>query len=314
MSPSYGHLPDLKRNVAAFAAYSAPSTHLLPNIVDLRPHMPVVRNQGHLSSCTAYSITASYMYLCNRRGESFFLASPLFVYYVERAIRASKRSLSSLLHSPFELRTSPCKDSGAMISTSVAAIMLAGVPSLSIYSGDYCTPPSSLAWEEASKRRALFAYPILEKHPLHAIKHALSSGYCVNFAMHIYASYERTPLTGFVTPKSGKSMGFHALVLCGYDETHFTLQNSWGSGWGDKGYANIPYQSLLDLGSEFWVVTDVEVPSKRMQDCADVEVPSKRMQDCARPEVVVAVLLSILTAVLLLVGGTTSAQYTPRSA
>ena len=40
-------------------------------------------------------------------------------------------------------------------------------------------------------------------------------------------------------------MGGHAFLLAGYNEVGFLVQNSWGTRWGHKGYATLPYADWL---------------------------------------------------------------------
>jgi C1A family cysteine protease len=46
--------------------------------------------------------------------------------------------------------------------------------------------------------------------------------------------------------------GLHAVVAVGYDDSRKQLivRNSWGSGWGDGGYALLPYEYLERYGVE----------------------------------------------------------------
>lgn len=67
----------------------------------------------------------------------------------------------------------------------------------------------------------------------------------------------------------GRVLGGHAVALTGWDDARqaFELRNSWGTGWGDRGYAWLPYQWLTardrDVGYwyffEAWTALDVVV-------------------------------------------------------
>jgi C1A family cysteine protease len=55
-----------------------------------------------------------------------------------------------------------------------------------------------------------------------------------------------------------KVLGGHCVVAVGYNDTtqRFIIRNSWGTGWGKKGYATMPYAYLLtsSLASDFWTI------------------------------------------------------------
>lgn len=53
--------------------------------------------------------------------------------------------------------------------------------------------------------------------------------------------------------KSGKLIGGHAVVLCGYNKEGFILKNSWGNSYGNGGYITIPY-SDWPFVLECWTV------------------------------------------------------------
>lgn len=48
--------------------------------------------------------------------------------------------------------------------------------------------------------------------------------------------------------QSGTTRGGHAIALVGYTSKHFIVRNSWGTGWGDKGFA---YASDAYAGAAF---------------------------------------------------------------
>ena len=49
----------------------------------------------------------------------------------------------------------------------------------------------------------------------------------------------------YILKPKGRSLGGHAVLLCGYDETGFIVQNQWGINWGAKGFCIIPYDLFL---------------------------------------------------------------------
>ena len=64
-------------------------------------------------------------------------------------------------------------------------------------------------------------------------------------------------------PQPGdKVRGGHAVTAVGYDDFQevFIVRNSWGEGWGDKGYFYMPYAYITnpDLASDFWAINMVE--------------------------------------------------------
>src|SRR5690349_16381188 len=90
--PKYGWIPDLPD--ARDHMYAAPPRVLaaLPPQVDLRPHCPLVLDQGELGSCTANAIANAHFFdqqQQNARGA--FLPSRLFIYYNERAMEGTVR-------------------------------------------------------------------------------------------------------------------------------------------------------------------------------------------------------------------------------
>ena len=100
---------------------------------------------------------------------------------------------------------------------------------------------------------------------LQALKHELANGNVIMFGMLVYNSFEspETTKTGIVKlPIPGEAcLGGHALLLVGYNEEEqgFIFRNSWGEGWGDKGYGYIQYEYVLSgaLAADFWVIDKI---------------------------------------------------------
>jgi hypothetical protein len=55
--------------------------------------------------------------------------------------------------------------------------------------------------------------------------------------------------------KASPSDGGHAFAIVGYNQDGFIIHNSWGTGWGTKGRAVLPYEDWLDHAMDCWVAT-----------------------------------------------------------
>lgn len=49
-----------------------------------------------------------------------------------------------------------------------------------------------------------------------------------------------------IIKKASTTLGGHAVLLVGYDQVGAYIQNSWGKGWGAKGFAILPWSQVLD--------------------------------------------------------------------
>ena len=56
-----------------------------------------------------------------------------------------------------------------------------------------------------------------------------------------------------VIARIGRADSGHAVALVGYTKQGFIVQNSWGKGWGAKGFALLPYEDYLLHVTDVWV-------------------------------------------------------------
>lgn len=99
----------------------------------------------------------------------------------------------------------------------------------------------------------------------------LAEGYPFVFGFSVYESFESEAVakSGIVPmpASSEKMLGGHCVVAVGYDATKrvFIIRNSWGPGWGMKGYCTMPFEYLLDahLASDFWTIRAVSQPKAK---------------------------------------------------
>jgi len=94
----------------------------------------------------------------------------------------------------------------------------------------------------------------------HNIKQTLFLGYLIMFGVAIYESFLHLD-EKFCVPYPCKAsetlVGFHAILAVGWNnDIGFLCCNSWGSGWGDKGYFYLPFKYVLDpdLSCDFWTI------------------------------------------------------------
>jgi C1A family cysteine protease len=222
----------------------------LPTKVDLRSECPEVYDQGQLGSCTANSIAAALEFDQIKQGEQSFTPSRLFIYYNERVIEGTVNS-----------------DSGAQIRDGVKSVNQVGAPPETDWSYDitkFADKPPQQAYDDAAKHRSILYQRVTQTLP--QLKGCLASGYPFVFGFTVYESFESQQVasTGEAPmPTAGeKQLGGHAVMAVGYDEDQqrFIVRNSWGPGWGMKGYFTLPYPYMLQgtLSSDFWTIRSVQ--------------------------------------------------------
>lgn len=248
----YGWKPDLpdQRDLL----YSAPVVALqkLPPKVDLRKGCPPVYDQGQLGSCTANAIGAAVQFVQKKQGLKDYMPSRLFIYYNERDIEGTTD-----------------QDSGAMIRDGVKSVNKLGACAETSWPYDpspyppnplLTQKPSPPCYAEASKHTAV-QYSRVPR-TLNQMQGCLFSGYPFVFGFTVYESFESPQVakTGEAPmPAPGEQvLGGHAVLAVGYDDSshRFIVRNSWGTGWGVKGYFTMPYTYLLDgnLSDDFWTI------------------------------------------------------------
>jgi hypothetical protein len=88
---------------------------------------------------------------------------------------------------------------------------------------------------------------------LEDVRKVLSAGCPVQVSMNTgppFSNIGRDGIFNAAEPPSGRH-GRHAMLITGYTGNFFTVKNSWGEDWGDKGYCYIPKSVLADSDPEF---------------------------------------------------------------
>jgi C1A family cysteine protease len=211
--------------------------------VDLRTtqFLPSVYDQGDTSSCTAQAIAAAVEYDRRKQNISDFPPSRLFIYWNERAIENDTHN-----------------DDGAQIRDGLVSLNTKGVcpeplwpfdaskittvPPKETYGAAY--PYKIKKYERAVDSKGIFA--------------ALSQQIPVIFGIEVFDNFmgDDVAKTGQVPMPKGALVGGHAMLIVGAKDDKFIVRNSWGEGWGDKGYCYIPqsYINNPNLSSDMWII------------------------------------------------------------
>lgn len=246
----YGWIRDLPD--ARDFLYAAPLVRFplgLPQAVDLRSECPPVYDQGQLGSCTANGIGGAIEFDQQKQGNKEFTPSRLFIYYNERVIEGTVS-----------------QDSGAQVRDGIKSVATLGAPPETDWPyniQEFAQKPPANAYTDG-KLDLVATYSRVAQN-LAQMQGCLAEGYPFVFGFSVYESFESQTVaeTGIVPmPAAGEStVGGHCVVAVGYDDSTrcFIIRNSWGAGWGLKGYCMMPYEYLLSaqLASDFWTIRSV---------------------------------------------------------
>lgn len=249
----FGWLPDAPdHRDHVYAAPMSVTPTKLPSTVDLRSKCPPVYDQGQLGSCTSQAIAAAVQFDLIRQGLRVYIPSRLFIYYNERTLEGSASS-----------------DSGAQIRDGIKSVATVGDCDEILWPyviSKFAQKPPALCYKAAKRHRAVLYRRI--SHNLDLMKGCLAEGYPFAFGVSVYNSFVTQkayksgdfplPAHGEAGPGPGGRPEGHAMLCVGYDDTKklFLIRNSWGPGFGKKGYGTIPYAYLTDssLSDDFWTI------------------------------------------------------------
>ena len=216
-------------------------------------HTLVTRREGKIlisGNCTANAIGAAIEYNQVKQGVPHSTPSRLFIYYNERVLLGTIE-----------------EDSGAMLRDGIKTVAKEGAPPEDLWPyhiQKFRDKPSKETYDEAKKYQVVLYQRI--SRDLNQMKTCLATGFpfCFGFTVFPFFESREVARTGIVPmPKSDDEVfGGHAVLAVGYDDEkqHFIFRNSYGKGWGDKGYGYIPYTYLTQssLSADFWTIRFVE--------------------------------------------------------
>jgi C1A family cysteine protease len=176
--------------------------------------------------------------------------SRLFIYYNERVMEGTVNS-----------------DSGAQLRDGVKVVSKLGVCPETDWPYDislFAQKPPAVAFNNAKKEQVRNYFRIPQN--ANQLKACLGEGFPFVFGFTVYDSFESPAVakSGVLPmPQPGEQvLGGHAVCAVGYDDSKQVciVRNSWGRGWGMKGYFTMPYAYITDpqLASDFWTMRTIQ--------------------------------------------------------
>jgi C1A family cysteine protease len=245
MPRKYGYIPT-KPDHRDFGLSSLPF-RLAPALAPtcfLDAWLGPVRDQGDEGSCTANAGAGDFDFQLRKYDPRFNsnpatapVMSAAFLYYMERQLNGT---LSQ-------------GDAGSDGRTSCQAENQFGVctnATMPYVAGQYNDAPTDAAISEALSYKNGAYHQALN---VQDIKSILTSGYCVRVGFAVYSSFESDTGTSTVYQpnlSTEQLLGYHEVLVKGYDDTQFSgafsVRNSWGSDWGVKGDFWFPYSVMAN--------------------------------------------------------------------
>ena len=220
----------------------------IPSSIDLRASFTSVKDQGDMGACAAFATVAIFESILKKNDQPDIDLSEQFVYY-----NARKNSTSTMM------------DTGCSLYSAINTLSTEGVCLENLFPYNPAAvsqEPSKEAYDDAETRKVVKAKTVRKN--LHDIKSAVYEGYPVAISLKIFDSFN--PHKGFIPMPSDEEMsegksGNHAMVICGYNDEarFFVVRNSWGNGFGIKGYCYIPYAYIAnpELLNNACIITDI---------------------------------------------------------
>ncbi len=136
--------------------------------------------------------------------------------------------------------------SGGSLTGGANYLLRSGVPPESYYpwtAGDGTCTNAQSGWQNAAAK--LVSYTYYNIATVADIKNYLWNYGPISVGMDVYDDFWNYT-SGIYSYVSGADLGSHALLMIGYDDAgqYVILKNSWGTNWGESGYARMAYTEL----------------------------------------------------------------------
>lgn len=212
----------------------------LKHTIDLRPMLPIVRDQGTCGTCVAFAVTSCHEHV--RRDDTSL--SEQFLYGCCKIADGNKKEGTSVSSALRVLKQIGQARAETLPYDPKEIINFKQVVNLKIF-------------REARRRRVT----IFHKSGSHisVVENLLNNEQPLICVLEVQPSFF-CPVGDLIeTPPLPMHEGFHAVLLVGYGKRsdglrYFIIRNSWGNNWGINGYAYLTYEYFIQYLQEAWVI------------------------------------------------------------
>jgi len=235
----------------------------VPKVCSLKKYAPSVKSQGGYGMCTAWSSTYAARTIVEAAANG----------WTDRAVIDREAFSPNFTYRLATDGDTEC-EKGAAVSRALKAMKDIGAVKMSdlrytcLQSVPFGLLPSA-AEHRIKEYFTTFERSDAPKDKVSRTKKAVSEGKAVVMVMLVYESVDDLRGNGVWDgstsgrpPRGGA--GGHAMCVVGYDDYKeggaFEIMNSWGTGWGDKGFMWVKYD---DYGKHAMYGNDIYVPPKQ---------------------------------------------------
>ena len=225
------------KGVCVATATSFPDEFELP--------MPKVKNQGSIGSCVAHALATTIEYFNSIQGETSDNISVGFIYGNRSEKDHSGR--------------------GMIVAEALNRVTKCGSVTTSKFNKHVEVPEMVELVKDKIMDLLPDAYPnrftsYFRINNQDAVKACLMEQKPVIFVMKWYSDIK--VVNGVLTTNLEPTTSSHAMVIYGWNSKGWKIQNSWGTLWGNRGRAILPYNIPL---VEMWGVTDTFSENQRQK-------------------------------------------------
>jgi C1A family cysteine protease len=206
---------------------------ILPISVDLRRDWWKISDQGETGSCVGQATVDSVLRWMFVTAQKINYTQRLSV----RQVWVSAKETDEYTDYP----TTFIEAEGTSLKAALEIARNFGVVKEEVFSFDDDNYKGNLVdfYTEAAKLRISSYYQLVS---LDQVRQWLAKHGPIPTCLQVDDNFMNCNHTGEITEYNANNiLGGHAIAIVGYTVDSLILRNSWGEGWGDKGYAYVPY-------------------------------------------------------------------------